>query len=186
MEHTANKGELEECVLSYREDLDILNGTFRLQEAAKKSAVVHMEKSVGVGAPGEVENSSRIFADEASPREESLTLQYALYLVVLLLACELFCMFVRHHFINLMAYLSVLAIYFLNYFDAAYMKTVLAAVGIATVSDLAWLMLHSQVSFSNLALLVVNRIDPIFSPQRRHPRSGSDLCSCHCYWQGIC
>lgn len=89
--------------------------------------------------------NSKIFSDEISPREESLSLRYGLYLVLVLVGCELLSMSVRHHFVNLMAYLAVLAIYFLKYFDAAYMRTVLLTLSIAIIADLLWLFLHAPV-----------------------------------------
>ena len=56
-------------------------------------------------------------------------------------------MFVRHHFINILAYLAALSIYFLNYFDSTYIKVVLITIFVAVLSDICWFALHSRVPF---------------------------------------
>lgn len=51
-------------------------------------------------------------------------------------------MFHKHHFTSLLAYLSVLAIYFLGYFDQYYMKFVKVMLLVAIILDLIWLFVN--------------------------------------------
>jgi hypothetical protein len=104
--------------------------------------------------------------------------------VVVLLLCELFCMFVRHHFINLIAYLSVLAIYCLSYFEASYIKAVLGCISVAGGADVGWLLLHSKVPGSNSALLVARGTDPLVASARGHLARRGCSGSHHSHWQG--
>lgn len=63
--------------------------------------------------------------------------------LILTLVCfilEIMCVFVRHHFLNLLGYVLVLSIFFLNYFDKYTIKTSLVVLGVAVLFDLVWLI----------------------------------------------
>jgi xanthine/uracil permease len=64
-----------------------------------------------------------------------------------MLISELFCMYVRHHFMNTLAYLAIISIFLLNYFDKNYMRFTLITTAIAVGCDLLWLISHSDVIF---------------------------------------
>lgn len=53
----------------------------------------------------------------------------------------------RDHFMNLLVYTAIICIFFLGYFDRTYMKSVLLMLGVATVLDLAWLIIMAPVSY---------------------------------------
>jgi hypothetical protein len=62
-----------------------------------------------------------------------------------MLLLEIFCMYVRHHFLNILVYISVLSIFFLQYFDGTYIKTLLVMLGLAVGFDVSWLIVHASV-----------------------------------------
>ena len=63
----------------------------------------------------------------------------------MMLLLEIFCMYVRHHFLNILVYISVLSIFFLQYFDGTYIKTLLVMLGLAVGFDVSWLIVHASV-----------------------------------------
>lgn len=85
-------------------------------------------------------DKSGIFADEPSSREESGSLKLVLILTLICFLLEIMCVFVRHHFLNLLGYVLVLSIFFLNYFDKYTIKTSLIVLGVAVLFDLVWLI----------------------------------------------
>jgi hypothetical protein len=62
-------------------------------------------------------------------------------------------MFVRHHFLDLMGYMLVLSIFFLNYFDKYTIKVTLALLGISAMLDLVWLIAEANVNKILLSLI---------------------------------
>lgn len=58
---------------------------------------------------------------------------------------ELILMFVRHHFLNCLAYIFVFGIYFLNYFDRIYVKVCLYLLLGSEVLDFIWLIVMAGV-----------------------------------------
>lgn len=58
---------------------------------------------------------------------------------------ELFVMFQKNHFFNLIVCTLILLIYVQNYFDKLYMRITLVAIGLAIVLDFMWLSVLSEV-----------------------------------------
>jgi hypothetical protein len=61
-------------------------------------------------------------------------------------------MFVRHHFLNLLGYILVLSIFFLNYFDKYTIKATLAVLGASAVLDFVWIIAEADVSMMVFSL----------------------------------
>lgn len=59
---------------------------------------------------------------------------------------ELFLMFHKHHFFNLMVYFLVFAMFFLGYFDRTYMRVTLGAILLSSVLDLIWIIVEGGVT----------------------------------------
>jgi hypothetical protein len=95
---------------------------------------------------GNSSNASGIFAEEPSDREESTSLKLALILLLLSFLFELILMFVRHHFLNCLAYIFVFGIYFLNYFDRIYVKVCLYLLLGSELLDFIWLIVMAGVT----------------------------------------
>jgi hypothetical protein len=132
---------LEDCLLSYREDLQILNRTFGV-------ALVPAHRSAlepGLKQSNSLNQDSEFFTAAPSPREESTSLKLVFLLTFMMLLLEIFCMYVRHHFLNILVYISVLSIFFLQYFDGTYIKTLLIMLGLAVGFDVSWLIVHASV-----------------------------------------
>ena len=90
-------------------------------------------------------NSSGIFQEVPSNREESTSLRLVLIITCLAFLFELVCMFLRHHFLNSLAYLAVIGIFFLNYFDKNYIRVCLALLGISIILDIVWAIEEAKV-----------------------------------------
>lgn len=54
-------------------------------------------------------------------------------------------MFIRHHFLNILTYISILSVFFLQYFNSTYMKLILTELFLAVGLDIAWLVVHAEV-----------------------------------------
>ena len=90
-------------------------------------------------------NSTVIFAKEYNTNSSGTDLKVVYILNWILLCIELILMFHKHHFYSLLAFLAVLAIFVLNYFDNKYMKFVLANLGISCLLDLVWMFVLANV-----------------------------------------
>lgn len=66
-------------------------------------------------------------------------------------AFELILMFVKPHFIALLAYLAVLSIYLLNYFDRPHVYTALLLLIASASLDFLWVILQADVSMSSFS-----------------------------------
>lgn len=66
---------------------------------------------------------------------------------VIALLVELIVMFHKHHFFSLLALMSVMAIFFLNYFDMHYMRFVLVTLAVSIILDILWIIVHTGVDF---------------------------------------
>lgn len=84
-------------------------------------------------------------------------------------------MFHKHHFYNILAYISVFGVFFLNYFDKTYMKFVLINLGISVILDLVWMIVSANVVFEFIiGILVSEYLNPTldypfwFSEVHRH------------------
>lgn len=60
-------------------------------------------------------------------------------------AFELILMFVKPHFIALLAYVAVLSIYLLNYFDRPHVYTTLVLMAVSAFLDFLWVILQANV-----------------------------------------
>ena len=81
--------------------------------------------------------------------------------LIILLICVLFemvLMFVKSPFISSLAYVFVLGVYLLNYFDRAYIRVCLAVLLTSIVLDFIWLLvLNGVLNISYLALHAKHR-----------------------------
>lgn len=67
-------------------------------------------------------------------------------------------MFHKHHFLSLLALLSVLGIFFGGYFDGYYMKFVKILLVVSVLFDVAWFVISFNVNFilfSNTGVLTL-------------------------------
>jgi hypothetical protein len=55
-------------------------------------------------------------------------------------------MFVRHHFVNILALMMILAIFLLNYFDKLYIRGCIVALVTSVVLDIFWMIGLSGVT----------------------------------------
>ena len=93
-----------------------------------------------------ISNSTVIFSKEPNQSGSSGTdLKVAFLLTILLFCVELVLMFHKHHFFSLLAFLSVFAIFFLNYFDQTYMRFVLINLGVSIILDIVWMAVLANV-----------------------------------------
>ncbi len=74
-----------------------------------------------------------------------MSLKITLITTILIFLVELILMFHKHHFYNILVYIAILAIFFMNYFDKHYMKFCLVNLGIATILDFIWLIVQADV-----------------------------------------
>lgn len=102
---------------------------------------------------GKSQQYSQIFTDTASSRQESTSLKVVLIIVLVLFGCEILGMFVRHHFLNFLAYLAVLSIFALNYFDRLYLRFTEVILTVSFVLDLLWVITHSGVSLQSFRII---------------------------------
>lgn len=66
-------------------------------------------------------------------------------------AFELILMFVKPHFIALLAYVAVLSIYLLNYFDRIHVYTTMALLAVSANLDFVWVILQANVRMSSFS-----------------------------------
>lgn len=125
-------------MLSYREDLRIINSTFRLSSPPPRALDTTLNRSG-------LDQNSEIFTATPSPREESTSLKLVFLITFAMLLLEIFCMYVKHHFTNILVYIAILSVFFLNYFDSTYMKSLLAMIAIAIGFDIAWMIVQAEV-----------------------------------------
>lgn len=89
--------------------------------------------------------TSPIFGAVPVEREESWSLKFVLITTLVLFAAEIFIMFHKNHFFNLLVYTLILLIYIQNYFDKLYMRITIFAVVLAIVFDFLWLSVQAEV-----------------------------------------
>ena len=87
---------------------------------------------------GRLDNSRRRESQFFMKRSSAaLTLMFCLAVVLLLV--EIAITVQKHHFLGILAALSILAIFALNFFNSPYIKVVLGVVITSVVSDIVWL-----------------------------------------------
>jgi len=91
--------------------------------------------------------TSQIFATSPSEREESWSLKIVFLMTVVLLGVELFILFHKNHFYNLMGYTLILLIFAQNFFDKLYMRITILWVVFSIPLDFIWLIIHAEVNF---------------------------------------
>ncbi len=89
--------------------------------------------------------TSQIFATSPSEREESWSLKIVLVLTIILFGVEMFIIFHKNHFFNLMVYTLIFLIFAQNYFDKLYMRITILSVVMSILLDFVWLIVHSEV-----------------------------------------
>lgn len=96
-----------------------------------------------------------------SSREESWSLKIVFLVTAVLIGLELFIMFHKDHFFNLLGYTMIMLIFAQNFFDKLYMRLTIVWVAVSVVLDFLWLIVHSEVLLS----LIKELVEPI----RRDP-----------------
>ncbi len=109
--------------------------------------------------------TSQIFTMAPSSREESWSLKIVFLITTILLGIELFIMFHKNHFFNLMAYTLIMLIFAQNFFDKLYMRITIIWVAVSIILDFMWLIVHSEVFFEFNSELVESLCrNPAFNP----------------------
>jgi hypothetical protein len=96
-----------------------------------------------------------------SSREESWSLKIVFLVTAVLIGLELFIMFHKNHFFNLLGYTMIMLIFAQNFFDKLYMRLTIVWVAVSIILDFLWLIVHSEVILSLISELV--------EPIRRNP-----------------
>jgi len=87
--------------------------------------------------------TSQIFTMAPSSREESWSLKIVFLMTAVLLGVEVFIMFHKHHFFNLMGYTLIMLIFAQNFFDKLYMRITIIWVAVSVILDFLWLIVHA-------------------------------------------
>ena len=98
--------------------------------------------------------TSQIFTMAPSSREESWSLKIVFLITAVLIGLELFIMFHKNHFFNLMGYTLIMLIFAQNFFDKLYMRMTIIWVAVSIVLDFLWLIVHSEVILYVISELV--------------------------------
>lgn len=122
----------------YEEDLYLLAATFQLATPQRQEEAP-LARSV-----------SSVF-EQPTSETQSEALKWALMLTIGAIAFELILMFVKPHFVALLAYTAVLSIYLLNYFDRPHVYTALGLLAASASLDLLWVILQANVAMSPLS-----------------------------------
>lgn len=91
--------------------------------------------------------TSQIFTMAPSSREESWSLKIVLIITAALLGVELFIMFHKNHFFNLIGYTLIMLIFAQNFFDKLYMRITIIWIAVSVILDFLWLIVHAEVLF---------------------------------------
>lgn len=91
--------------------------------------------------------TSQIFAMAPSATEESWSLKIVFLITAILLGLELFIMFHKNHFFNLIGYTLIMLIFVQNFFDKLYMRITIIWVTLSILLDFLWLIVHAEVAF---------------------------------------
>ena len=78
-------------------------------------------------------------------------MKLALILLLVSFLFELILMFVKHHYLNSLAYIFVFGIYFLNYFDRTYIKVCLFTLLSSEILDILWIIVMAGVTVRSLS-----------------------------------
>lgn len=62
-------------------------------------------------------------------------------------------MFLKHHFLSMMAYMAVNSIFFLNYFDKTFIRITLYLLAGSIFFDLLWVILQADVNMSIFSII---------------------------------
>lgn len=128
MQYSTNpqqKAELQGNIDQFTDDLILLTRTFNLPGPSKsQNSARYSQNSDMVRRENKLQssNGSGIFQEDPSDREESTSLKVALALLLISFLFELILMFVKHHYLNCLAYIFIFGVYFLNYFDRTYIR----------------------------------------------------------------
>ena len=107
-------------------------------------------------ARSSISNSTVIFSKTQNKgRGKSVDLRFVFIITIITLLLEMVLMFHKHHFFNILVYLSIFAIFFLNYFDHYYIKYVLFTLLISSLFDIVWLIINAKVIYLYINLLVI-------------------------------
>jgi hypothetical protein len=98
--------------------------------------------------------TSQIFTMAPSSREESWSLKIVFLITGVLIGLELFIMFHKNHFFNLLGYTMIMLIFAQNFFDKLYMRLTIVWIAVSIILDFLWLIIHSEVIFWLISELV--------------------------------
>lgn len=140
--------ELKETIDQFKEDYRLLSLTFLIKpsiDVGFNDKSIQGNQSLRNNNANESLNGSGFFADEPSNREESSSLRWTLIITLVIFLIEVILMFHRDHFLNILVYISILAIFFLNYFDQLYIRFCLVCLMVAIILDFIWAIVQSSV-----------------------------------------
>lgn len=140
----------------YEEDLYFLTATFNLATPQRKE-----EDRLARSA------TSSVFEQPTVSETTSESLKWALMVTIGAVAFELILMFVKPHFIALLAYIAVLSIYLLNYFDRPHVYASLGLLAVSAFLDLLWVILQANVMISSFSTTGTERRRAITARSRQ-------------------
>ena len=81
-------------------------------------------------------------------------------------------MFHKHHFYSLLCFFMVISVFFLDYFDKIYIRTMMVNLGISVLLDVAWIFCMASVNnWLNIAILVYSCLNPTLDYQWFFPQN---------------
>ena len=130
-------------------DYKFLTEPFGISKGRESQHIDNSRMSASRRSASGVSNASVIFTKAVGKSGGSATdLKFVFIFCLIGLTVELIVMYQKHHFFSLLAFLSVFAMFFLNYFDKYYMGFVLGNLTVAVVLDLVWIFVRTGVFFS--------------------------------------
>lgn len=132
--------------MSYTEDHKYLTMPFGLTGPRQSKALASSKFDPERGSS--MSGSTVIFSKNPrnKGRGKSTDLKFVFVFAIIGILLEMVIMFHKHHYLNILAYLAIFAIYFLNFFDHYYMKFTLALIGISVIFDVAWVIINGDVN----------------------------------------
>jgi hypothetical protein len=139
-EDQTQRDELVGQLQQYEEDYQLLTEPFGIKNEMKVA---------GQGVPdsrvSKSSNMSEFFADSPKVGNESQSLKIVLAATLGCFVLEFFLMYEKHAFLSMFAYVVVLCIFLLNYFDKTYIRATLYLLIISVSLDFLWVLLQSDV-----------------------------------------
>jgi hypothetical protein len=140
-EDQTERDELTGQLQQYEEDYELLTEPFGIQNQLKAAGVPDSRVS-------QSSNMSEFFAESPKVGNESQSLKIVLAVTLACFVLEFFLMYEKHAFLSLLAYVAVLCIFLLNYFDKTYIRLTLYLLIASVFLDFLWVLLQADVSMA--------------------------------------